>query len=274
MNNIPVYDAGVHVFGQPPSGGNNPGEPTLPAAPKGVKATAGNGQVELSWNAVGGVDDYVVKRAILEGGPYTEVGDTTGTAYTDHGVVNGTTYYYVVVARNSVGDSPNSMQVNARPIEGSIPIEGGLKLQYRTNDTNPGDNQFRPHFRIVNTGTTSVALSDVKIRYYYTVDGDKPQQFNCDYAVVGSGNVSGRFVKLDNTAAGADYYLEISFATGAGNLAPGADSGEIQVRINKADWSNYNESDDYSYSGTQTHFADWDNVTLHQGNSLVWGIEP
>lgn len=274
MNNIPVYDAGAHVFGQTPSGGGNPGEPTLPAAPTGVKASAGNGQVELSWSNVRGVSEYVVKRATVAGGPYTVVGETTGTTYTDHGVVNGTTYYYVVVARNSVGDSPNSVQVNAKPSEGTAPAEGGLKLQYRTNDTNPGDNQFRPHFRIVNTGTSNIALSDVKIRYYYSIDGDKPQQFNCDYAVVGSGNVSGRFVKLNHAAAGADYYLEIMFASGAGNLAPGMDSGEIQVRVNKSDWSNYNESDDYSYSGAQTNFADWDKVTLHQGNSLVWGVEP
>ncbi|MNJ52236.1 Exoglucanase-2 precursor [compost metagenome] len=149
-----------------------------------------------------------------------------------------------------------------------------LKLQYRTNDTNPGDNQFRPHFRIVNTGTTTVALNDVKLRYYYTVDGDKPQQFHCDYAVVGSGNVSGRFVKLDSAVAGADYYLEVSFGSGAGSLAPGADSGEIQARVNKADWSNYNEADDYSYSGSQINFADWNKVTLFYSGNLVWGIEP
>ncbi|AZK47654.1 glycoside hydrolase family 9 protein [Paenibacillus lentus] len=274
MNNIPVYDAGALVFGQTPSGEGDPGEPTLPPAPSGVKASAGNGQVVLSWNAVGGASEYVVKRATIAGGPYTVVSETTDTTYTDESVVNGMTYYYVVVARNSVGDSSNSVQVNAKPSEGTAPAEGGLKLQYRTSDTNPGDNQFRPHFRIVNTGTLPVALSDVKIRYYYSIDGDKPQQFNCDYAIVGSDNVSGRFVKLENAAAGADYYLEISFASGAGILTPGADSGEIQVRVNKEDWSNYNESDDYSYSGAQSNFADWDKVTLHQENSLVWGIEP
>ncbi|MNC14810.1 Endoglucanase 5 precursor [compost metagenome] len=68
--------------------------------------------------------------------------------------------------------------------------------------------------------------------------------------------------------------MEISFAPGAGNLAPGADTGEIQVRINKTDWTSYNESNDYSYSGTQQAFADWDKVTLHREGILVWGLEP
>lgn len=71
-----------------------------------------------------------------------------------------------------------------------------MKVQYRNNDTNAGDNQLRPHFRIVNTGDEAVPLSELTLRYYYTIDGDKSQQFNCDYAFIGSGNVSGRFVKL------------------------------------------------------------------------------
>lgn len=118
MNNIPVYDAGVHVFGQLPSGGGNPGTPTVPAAPKGVKATAGDGQVDLSWNSSGGASQYVVKRAQADGGPYTVVGETTGTAYSDHGVINGTSYYYVVVARNSAGDSPNCCKSAQSPGKG------------------------------------------------------------------------------------------------------------------------------------------------------------
>ncbi len=119
-----------------------------------------------------------------------------------------------------------------------------------------------------------MALSGLKLRYYVTVDGDKPQQFHCDYAVVGSGNLSGSFVKLNPASTGADYYLEISFGAGAGSIAPGGDSGEIQARTNKTDWTAYNETDDYSYSAVQQTFADWNKVTLYQGETLVWGLEP
>lgn len=71
-----------------------------------------------------------------------------------------------------------------------------------------------------------MALKDVKLRYYYTIDGEKDQQFNVDYATLGGSNVLGSFVKLTPAATGADYYVEISFTAGAGSLAPGANTGK------------------------------------------------
>ncbi|GJM70412.1 hypothetical protein HMSSN036_26280 [Paenibacillus macerans] len=153
-------------------------------------------------------------------------------------------------------------------------MEGDLKLKYQTNDSNPNDNHIRAQFKIVNNGKETVNLSDVKFRYYFTIDGDKPQEFHCDYAVVGSGNVRGTFVKLNESAEGADYYLEVSFGPGAGTLAPGADSGEIQVRFNKTDWSNYSETDDFSYDATKTSYTEWERVPLYLNGTLVWGLEP
>jgi cellulose 1,4-beta-cellobiosidase len=57
-------------------------------------------------------------------------------------------------------------------------------------------------------------------------------------------------------------------------LAPGASTGEIQTRIHKSDWSNYDESDDYSYDPLKTAYTEWSKVTLYQDGGLIWGIEP
>jgi fibronectin type 3 domain-containing protein len=87
-----------------------------PATPAGLQATGGNAQVSLSWNASAGAASYNVKRSTTNGGPYgTAVASPSATYYTDSTVTNGATYYYVVSAVNSAGQSANSAQVSATP---------------------------------------------------------------------------------------------------------------------------------------------------------------
>jgi hypothetical protein len=95
--------------------GNGGGGVTVPAAPTGLKATAGNAQVALTWNASAGATSYNVQRSTTSGGPYTVVSSPAVTSDTDTGLTNGTTYYYVVSASNSAGESANSPEVSATP---------------------------------------------------------------------------------------------------------------------------------------------------------------
>ncbi len=89
-----------------------------PNAPTGLAATVGSGSVTLTWNAAGGATSYTVKRGITSGGPFTAVANvgSSPTSYTDSGLTNGTTYYYVVTGSNSAGTSPNSAVLPATPI--------------------------------------------------------------------------------------------------------------------------------------------------------------
>jgi hypothetical protein len=82
-------------------------------APQGLRATPTSGQVALSWTAVSGANSYNVKRATVSGGPYTTVTNSTSTSYTDTGLVNGSTFYYVVTSVTSQGESPNSAETAA-----------------------------------------------------------------------------------------------------------------------------------------------------------------
>lgn len=88
---------------------------TIPAAPTGLGASAGNGAVSLSWTGSSGATSYNVKRSTVSGGPYTTVGSPAGTSFNDSGLTNGTTYFYVVTAVNSAGESGNSNQASATP---------------------------------------------------------------------------------------------------------------------------------------------------------------
>ena len=78
---------------------------SIPATPTGLAATAGNAEVSLTWTASSGATSYHVKRATTSGGPYTQISAPTSTSYTDTSLANGTTYYYVVSALNSAGES-------------------------------------------------------------------------------------------------------------------------------------------------------------------------
>jgi hypothetical protein len=89
---------------------------TAPATPSGVTATAGNAQVVLSWTASSGATSYNVKRSTTGGGPYAGIASPSAPSYTDTGLTNGTTYYYVISAVNSAGESANSTQASATPI--------------------------------------------------------------------------------------------------------------------------------------------------------------
>lgn len=110
-----------------------------------------------------------------------------------------------------------------------------LRLQYRVADpTSPSDNQIKPHFNIVNSGTTAVPLSELTIRYWYTNDGNQPQVYDCDHASRGCSNISASFVTIP-AVTGANTYLQLSFSAGAGSLAAAQQSGEIQTRLHNQD---------------------------------------
>ena len=76
-----------------------------PAPPTNLVATAGNTQVALDWNDNTEPDlaGYNVYRGTTQGGPYGQINASlvTVSSYTDTGVTNGTTYYYVATAENT-----------------------------------------------------------------------------------------------------------------------------------------------------------------------------
>lgn len=145
-----------------------------------------------------------------------------------------------------------------------------LSIQYEPGDTNTSNNKIKPYVRIYNDGSSAIAYSDLKIRYWYTKEGAGSPVFTCDYAALGKSHVNGSFV---NTA-GSNYYLEVSFDASAGSLPANDDSGDIKLRITNSDWSTLDESNDYSFDGNISSYTEYSNITLYQNGSLVWGTEP
>ena len=206
-------------------------------------------------------------KELAEGVDYTISG--TSVTFLKASLAGLATGTYNVVFDLSAGTDP----VMVLTVVDTSVAKGSIKIQMYNANTSAQSGSLSPKFKIYNNGTTNVKLSDVKIRYYYTINGEIDQNFWCDWSSVGSSNITGTLVKLSAPKKDADYYLEIGFTSGAGSLAAG-EYAEIQIRVTKANWTNYTQTDDYSFDGTAMNYVDSPKVTGYISNSLKWGIEP
>ena len=110
---------------------------TPPATPTGLSAAAGDKQVALTWSASTGAATYNVKRSTAHGGPYTTINSPAGNNYTDPGLADGTTYYYVVSAVNAGGESTNSSEVSATPAASSTSVHVSVDVLTNRHPISP-----------------------------------------------------------------------------------------------------------------------------------------
>lgn len=97
---------------------------TRPSAPVYLKITAGDGYINLTWQAPennGGasIQKYIIYSGTVQGEeiPIATVG-SYARFYQDRTVSNGGTYYYYITAENSAGESERSNKVSGKPEEG------------------------------------------------------------------------------------------------------------------------------------------------------------
>jgi hypothetical protein len=68
-------------------------------------------RIDLTWSGQTNATSYNVLRSSTNGGPYTQIGTSTSTAYSDRtGLTNGDTYYYVVQPVNGSNEICQSNQ--------------------------------------------------------------------------------------------------------------------------------------------------------------------
>lgn len=157
-------------------------------------------------------------------------------------------------------------------VPGTTHAASTLKVQYQPGNTSTTINKIQATIQIVNTGSSSVSLNQLTLRYWFTRDTAQAVSVVCDYAALGCGTITTSAGAASQPSATADYYFQVGFSSGT--LAVGANTGKIKIRAYKADYSNFTQTNDYSFNASFGSLTDWSNITLYQNGTLVWGTEP
>ncbi len=97
---------------------SSPYDQTAPAVPQDLAATAGDGQVTLSWTA-NGEDDLARYRVYMDG---AQIDSTTNNSYTKNGLTNDVTYNFKIAAVDTGHNfSAFSTQVSGTPTDMTAP---------------------------------------------------------------------------------------------------------------------------------------------------------
>ncbi|MBU5315517.1 hypothetical protein KQI30_04405 [Clostridium bornimense] len=146
-----------------------------------------------------------------------------------------------------------------------------IKIEMYNKIKNSYCNNLTLNFRITNTGSTSINVKDIKLHYYYTKDGNEPQSFYCDWCSINNNAVKSNFISISGKY-NADTCLELSFNSNT-ILKPNEEI-YIHSRIAKNNWTNYNQSNDYSFNSYANNYVQWNKVSGYVNGTLVWGNEP
>ncbi len=123
-------------------GGGDTVSGTTLAAPKDVTASPSDAQVIVNWPSVSGTT-YNLYMASQNGITKGNYGSLTGgmkhskvtAPFVHTGLANGTTYYFVVTAENTSGESVESNEVSATPLAGKISLHPGSMATARNGHT-------------------------------------------------------------------------------------------------------------------------------------------
>ncbi len=142
------------------------------------------------------------------------------------------------------------------------------------------DQHLEPYLWVTNHTGVDIPVNQIRIRYWFTADSANPTfGSNCSQAIILADDLISRcelnqrvFQSLSPTFPTATHYLELRF-TGSYVLEPGDGIGPLQTDVWKTDWSNFNESNDWSQS-LSTTWAISTKSTVYVNGALYWGQEP
>ena len=143
---------------------------------------------------------------------------------------------------------------------------------YSATKDSPIASQVSTRLELHNDGTTSVAIQDLSVRYWFTSDNSQLANVYVDYAAMGGDNVHSRVVQI-SSVAGADSYVELKLL-GSGTLASMGNLGAIDFRIVRSDYGLLDQTNDYSYVGNYGAVVLNPHIGVYLKGVLIYGSAP
>ncbi len=147
--------------------------------------------------------------------------------------------------------------------------DNGVAVSLSQNAASGTGNTIQFSLDINNNTGAAIDLSKLQIDYYFTADGNNDLCFWCDHAATNgsnyvalTSNISGAF----SSASGNNADTKCAVSFGSGTLNAG-DSMTVQVRITRADWSDFNLGNDYSAGNAQ-------HIVILKNGSPIFGDKP
>ncbi|GAB3739000.1 hypothetical protein GCM10028816_44470 [Spirosoma lituiforme] len=134
--------------------------------------------------------------------------------------------------------------------------------------------QIQTRVELRNTGNVALAVSSLKLRYYFTSDNGQTANVFVDYADIGASNVQARVVRLPSPVNGADSYVELSFAGNSMQVNALSSLGVIDFRLVRSDNGLFDQNNDYSYGANYGTVGLNNRITAYLNNQLIYGTPP
>jgi hypothetical protein len=151
-----------------------------------------------------------------------------------------------------------------------VPYKGRLDVYSCNENRNSVTNMMKLAIAVVNRDSMAVAPKDIKLRYWFTNETGKAINTSNWYCSMGNSLLDVKTV-LNGTSPKS--YVEFSFK----ETAPLIKQGEylvVKAYGNSTDWSNFSQTDDYSFDSVNTTCVENLKVTAYIDGLLVWGSEP
>ena len=159
----------------------------------------------------------------------------------------------------------------------------GMQVLYAVQTSAATSAYIECELHAKNGGTSTVAVSELKLRYYYTneVVGKTPMiTLNWSHITTGGANqtldVTSTVNPLVPAKSNADWYVEFTLASASHtNLSPN-ESGDFSWRMNGPNQATdiFTQTNDYSFDVGRTTPQQWDHVVLLRNGTVVWGTPP